>query len=80
MPRRRGIITSSAYEEDETMTHEVVQDTPYYLTGPQQGRPPEGTFKAGTRVKLLQDGGSYARVQSEDGITAWAAKSDLKEL
>jgi NitT/TauT family transport system substrate-binding protein len=63
-----------------SFTHALTQDEPYYLTGPQQGRPPEGTFNAGTKVKLLESGGSYARVTAEDGTTAWVASGSLKPL
>jgi hypothetical protein len=62
------------------MTHVVVRETPYYLTGPQQGRPPDGSFLRGTKVKMLQDGPAYSQVESEDGITAWVKTSDLEEL
>src|SRR3954465_15894078 len=34
-------------------THVVLKDTPYYLTGPQQGSPSDGELKAGTRVRYL---------------------------
>jgi NitT/TauT family transport system substrate-binding protein len=59
-------------------THALTRDEAYYLTGPQQGRPPEGTLKAGSKVKLLESAGSYARVTTEDGTTAWVAADALK--
>ncbi len=43
----------------------------YYLIGPQQAHPPEGSFPAGTRVRILSEHGSYIRVESADGITAY---------
>ncbi len=52
----------------------------YYLTGPQQARPPEGKFKPGTRIKLLRNAGSYCVVQSETGITAHVATGALKPI
>ena len=52
----------------------------YYLTGPQQARPPEGKFKPGTRVKLLRNAGSYSQVQSETGVTAYVATGALKPI
>ena len=58
-------------------THVVMHDEPYYLTGPQQGRPPDGNLVAGTHVRILEDGGSYARVETEDGLTAWVSKSAI---
>jgi NitT/TauT family transport system substrate-binding protein len=61
-------------------THALAKDEPYYLTGPQQGRPPEGTFKSGTKVRLVESGGSYSRVTAEDGTTAWVSASALQPL
>ena len=58
-------------------THTLTRDEPYYLTGPQQGRPPEGTFKKGTNVKLVESAGSYTRVTAGDGTTAWIAADAL---
>jgi serpin B len=52
-------------------THVTTVDTEYYLDGPQQGRPADGRFAAGTPVVILQEGGSYTRVRSQDGIEAW---------
>ncbi len=54
--------------------------THYYLTGPQQARPPEGKFKTGTRVRLVRGAGSYSVVQSESGITAHVATAALKKI
>jgi rhodanese-related sulfurtransferase len=52
-------------------THVVASDTPYYTTGPQQGRPADGTFKAGTKIALIRDAGSYSLVKSEDGTQGY---------
>ena len=63
-------------------THVVVTDAPYYTTGPQQSRPADGTLRAGTRVKLLDDEpeGSYFEVESGTGIVAYIASSALQPL
>ncbi len=60
--------------------HEVTRDEPYYTTSPAQGRPPDGIFKAGTKVTVTEDAGSYSRVVSEDGITAYVATDALKPI
>lgn len=62
------------------MTHVVTYDTHYYMSGPQQARPPEGMFKTGTQVELVQDAGSYSLVRSQDGITAYVSTDALKAL
>ena len=63
-------------------THEIsgLSSVHYYLTGPQQARPPEGKFKPGTRIQLLRNAGSYSQVQSEGGITAYVATGALKAI
>lgn len=59
-------------------THELTKDEVYYLGGPMQGRPPEGTLEAGTRVVVLERMGGYSRVRTEGGVTAWIAHGGLK--
>ncbi len=58
--------------------HPLSADTVYYLDGPQQSRPPDGTLKAGTKVMVIQDSGSYCRVRSEDGIVAFVAAGSIQ--
>ena len=64
----------------ETYTHVVTADTVYYLGGPQQARPPEGTFTAGTRVVLIRDAGSYGQVRSETGVEAYVSSGSLQPI
>ena len=49
----------------------------YYLTGPQQARPPEGTFPPGTKVRIVSEHGSYVRMESETGQTAYVSAGDV---
>jgi len=64
---------------DMTPTHRVTSQTPYYETGPQQGRPPEGSFDKDTQVVLLGDStGSYVIVESKDGRKGWIPKDALE--
>ena len=58
--------------------HVLVADTEYYIDGPQQARPPDGTLKAGTKVMVIEDAGSYCRVRSQDGIVAFIATDAIK--
>jgi len=64
----------------QAFTHLVASDTAYYLSGPQQARPPEGTLPAGTKVTLLEEAGSYCRVRSEDGIEGYVPTGSLQRL
>lgn len=59
--------TPSPSETTEKFTHIITADTEYYTTGPQQARPPDGTLKAGTKVRVVEEAGSYCRVETEDG-------------
>lgn len=61
-------------------THYVVRNTPYYVTGPQQARPADGTFQAGTRVRLLRQAGSYALVRSGAGVRAYVSTSAIAKV
>ena len=63
-----------------TFTHTITIDTEYYTDGPQQARPPDGTMKAGTKVTLVQEAGSYCRVKSEDGIEGYVVVDSLKAV
>ncbi len=59
-------------------THVVNTPSAYYVGGPQQARPPDGTFAPGTEVKIiLQDAGSYVLVESSTGIEAYVSTSAL---
>jgi hypothetical protein len=65
---------------EREFTHELTEDEVYYIDGPQQQRPPDGTFEKGTKVILLQDSGSYSQVTSEADVTAYVATGALKPL
>jgi len=62
------------------VTHVISSEETYYLDGPQQMRPPDGKFKAGTKVELVQEAGSYSVVVSEDGIRAYVSTGALKPI
>ncbi|MBI2337085.1 MAG: hypothetical protein HYU97_10055 [Deltaproteobacteria bacterium] len=64
----------------EQPTHVITMDTHYYKDGPQQARPPDGTFKKGEKVTLIRSSGSYALVKSAGGIEAYVASASLSSL
>ena len=80
--RRRVVKLGLNAKVEGPFTHEIGGpfETVYYLTGPQQARPPEGKFKPGTRIRLLRNAGSYSQVQSEGGVTAYVATGALKPI
>ena len=50
----------------------------YYLAGPQQGRPPDGTLRENTRVTVLSGTGSYHRVRTAEGLEAFVAAAAVQ--
>jgi hypothetical protein len=71
---------ASEQQAEPAFTHVIATDTAYYLTGPQQASPPDGTFKAGTKVWLLREAGSYVRVRAENGTEAYVSRDSLAAL
>ena len=63
----------------ESYSHVITTEVEYYTTGPQQGRPPDGKFPAGTKVNIVQEAGSYTQVRSESGIEAYVSSDAIKE-
>jgi uncharacterized protein YgiM (DUF1202 family) len=63
-----------------TSTHVIINDTVYYMSGPQQARPPEGRFKVGTKVTLIRKAGSYSLVRSEDGREGYITTDSLEPI
>jgi uncharacterized protein YgiM (DUF1202 family) len=62
-------------------THVVKKDTPYYKTGPQQGRPEDGTLRQGTKVSLTgKNIGGYVQVDAEGGIQGYVDQNDLEPI
>ncbi|MBI82625.1 MAG: hypothetical protein CMJ81_05460 [Planctomycetaceae bacterium] len=66
--------TSSTWET----SHVITSESAYYTTGPQQGRPADGNFTAGTKVRLVETMGSYSLVQLADGLTAYVTADALE--
>ena len=60
-------------------THVITTETEYYTTGPQQGRPPDGKFPAGTKVSIIEDAVSYVWVQSGGEIEAYVAADAVRQ-
>jgi len=67
---------SSAVPE---FSHVITVETEYYVTGPQQGRPPEGSFPAGTNVNVVEEAGSYVLVKSEGGVSGYVAADAVSQ-
>lgn len=64
----------------EPFSHVIASEAEYYITGAQQGRPPDGKFPVGTKVNIIRQAGSYTQVRSESGVEATVASDAIKEL
>jgi serpin B len=64
---------------DSEFSHVIATDSEYYTTGPQQGRPPDGTFPADTKVSIVEESGSYLLVKSEAGVEAYVSGDAVKQ-
>lgn len=62
----------------EGSSYVLTVDAEYYTSGPQQGRPPDGTWKAGTRVILLQKSDGYSLVADREGTQAYVNTESLE--
>lgn len=72
-----GCQTKPVVADSEML--KVIREEPYYVSGPMQGRPPEGRVKAGTVVTALADRiGNYQKVRLPDGVEAYVDRSGLE--
>ena len=55
----------------------ITSTTFYYVSGPQQSRPPEGEFAAGTRVTIAKMNGAYLLVTDKKGLAAWVSADSV---
>ena len=60
-----------------TSTYRIATTTPYYATSPSQASPPDGTFKSGTRVTIIEEAGPYALVKTDAGDQGWVERNAL---
>lgn len=82
------VLSDSALVPDRNLqppptefTHEVVASQPYYYIGPQQASPPEGSFPAGTKVKLhIRGEGSMCEVVDARGLCVTTSFAGLRPI
>jgi len=62
-------------------THELKRPQSFYFDEAQQGTPPNGEFRAGTKVVLLvYDGGNYCRIAGGQGLYVEIEYDSLRKL
>jgi hypothetical protein len=71
---------NAAQPRNSDVTHVVTVETVYYMSGPQQARPPEGRLEVGTKVTIIRDAGSYTLVRTEGGVEAYVASDSIEPL
>ncbi len=69
---------TETYEPSAAPEYMSTRDfSPFYRLGPQQGRGPDATLRAGTRFKLLRREMGFSYVQLEDGRTGYVANENM---
>ena len=71
---------SSTSNSQTEFTHQINLPTELYKGGPQQASPPDGTLPAGTKVKVVQDAGSYTQIESESGEVGYVSSGALEKI
>lgn len=64
----------------DEFTHVIESDAEYYKVGPQQAQPPDGTFKSGTKITVVEESGSYSLVRSADGTEGYVASGAIRKI
>jgi PAB1-binding protein PBP1 len=77
-PTMPAMATTPVPEKD--LTHVLSKDEPYYASSPAQGKPADGTLKAGTKVLVMMPRGSYSQVVTADGKKVYTSTSGLKPV
>ena len=68
------VVTKSEF------THQIKLPTELYKGGPQQATPPDGTIPAGTKVKIVQEAGSYTQIEAESGDAGYVSSGALEKI
>lgn len=61
-------------------THTVTLAVEYYKDGPQQGSPPDGTLESGTKVKIIEEAGSYVLIKASNGVDAFISADAISPI
>jgi len=73
-----GGCATETFAPDAAPEYVVIRDfSPFYRMGPQQGRGPDTSLRAGTRVKLLRREMGFSLVQLEDLRTGYVANENM---
>jgi hypothetical protein len=73
-------VTGMTPVPEKDLTHVVSEDSPYYASSPAQGKPADGTLKAGTKVLVMMPRGAFSQVVTADGKRVYTTTSGLKPI
>jgi len=79
-PAAAVAVTTTTPVPEKDLTHVLSRDEPYYASSPAQGRPADGTLKAGTKVLVMMPRGSYSQVVTADGKRVYTSTAGLKPI
>jgi len=69
---------TETFAPDAAPEYVIISDfTPFYRLGPQQGRGPDQSLRAGSRIKLLRREMGFSLVQLEDSRTGYIANENM---
>ena len=71
--------SSDSSAESLEFTHVVQLGTELYKGGPQQGSPPDAQLLPGTKVKIVEEAGSYVLVETENGESGYVSAGSVVE-
>ena len=66
-----GDNVSQQSTKQQEWPHNIKFTTPYYTGSPAQARSPDGDLRTGTRVRIVEDIGSYVFVETADGVRGY---------
>ena len=64
---------SNGQQDDRPFNAMITRDTPFFIEGPNQQTPPNGTFARGTRVKILSRHGHMVKVEAISRLRGYVA-------
>jgi len=79
-PAAAVAVTTTTPVPEKDLTHVLSRDEPYYASSPAQGRPADGTLKAGTKVLVMMPRGSYSQVVTADGKRVYTSTAGLTPI
>jgi len=65
-------------DKQQASFHTIKFTTPYYTSSPAQARRPDGDIQTGTKVRIVENIGSYVIVETADGLRAYVKSAAIE--